>query len=203
MEEKPYHHGNLEIALIEAGLAIVDKEGLESMSLRRVAAACGVSHAAPYKHFKNKEELLNAMQKYVEKHFATVLEKSVEDANAPHAMLDMAKAYLRFFMENPHYFSFFQKQQNGYEVDLNDLGGTSNYMPFEIFKQAALIHVNKLELPEEYTRQVVVAMWAMVHGYTAIAVMDGVYYAGDWEKQLESILMGNMGAGGKECGDEK
>ena len=43
-------------------IKLVNTEGLHSFSLRKVAAACGVSHAAPYSHFQSKEELLDAMQ---------------------------------------------------------------------------------------------------------------------------------------------
>lgn len=58
MTKKQYHHKDLRNALIEKGIEIVNSEGLYSFSLRKVAAACGVSHAAPYSHFQSKEELL-------------------------------------------------------------------------------------------------------------------------------------------------
>lgn len=45
-------------------IKLVNTEGLHSFSLRKVATACGVSHAAPYSHFQSKEELLDAMQQY-------------------------------------------------------------------------------------------------------------------------------------------
>ena len=61
MPKKQYHHKDLRNALIEKGIEIVNSEGLYSFSLRKVAAACGVSHAAPYSHFQSKEELLEAM----------------------------------------------------------------------------------------------------------------------------------------------
>ena len=60
-----YHHGNLRQALIDAGIRIINEEGEDYLSLREVAAACDVSHAAPYAHFKNKDELLEAMKKSV------------------------------------------------------------------------------------------------------------------------------------------
>lgn len=58
MEKKPYHHKNLKNDLIEKGIELVNKNGINQLSLRKVAQACGVSHAAPYSHFSNKEELL-------------------------------------------------------------------------------------------------------------------------------------------------
>jgi AcrR family transcriptional regulator len=58
---KTYHHGDLERALIEAGLAIVEESGIEALSLRAVARRAKVSHTAPYHHFAGKSELLAAV----------------------------------------------------------------------------------------------------------------------------------------------
>ena len=65
-----YHRKNLRGDLIEAGIALVAKEGLEGFSLRKVAGLCKVSHAAPYSHFGNKDVLLEEMQNYVSDNFS-------------------------------------------------------------------------------------------------------------------------------------
>ena len=52
MENRPYHHGNLRNALIGAGLELINTEGEENLSLRKVALKCGVSNAAPYAHYR-------------------------------------------------------------------------------------------------------------------------------------------------------
>ena len=54
-QRQTYHHKDLRNALIETGIQLVSTEGVNAFSLRKVAAACGVSHAAPYSHFQNKE----------------------------------------------------------------------------------------------------------------------------------------------------
>ena len=48
---KKHHHGDLKSALIDAGLTEVEEKGLESLSLRSIAARVGVSHTAPKNHF--------------------------------------------------------------------------------------------------------------------------------------------------------
>ena len=55
--DKKYHHGDLKIQLIKSGLQMVQEDGINKLSLRRLAQMCNVSEAAPYSHFKNKEEL--------------------------------------------------------------------------------------------------------------------------------------------------
>src|SRR5260370_8363924 len=58
---KPYHHGDLRAALIQAGLAILAEEGAQALTLRAAARRAGVSHSAPYRHFADKEALLAAI----------------------------------------------------------------------------------------------------------------------------------------------
>ena len=58
---RPYHHGDLRRALTEAALRIVERDGLPALSLRAVAREAGVSPAAPYHHFKDKQELMLAV----------------------------------------------------------------------------------------------------------------------------------------------
>lgn len=56
-----YHHGNLKKELIEEGIKLMNEVGESGLSLRKIAIRCGVSNAAPYAHFKSKEELLCGM----------------------------------------------------------------------------------------------------------------------------------------------
>jgi AcrR family transcriptional regulator len=58
---KSYHHGDLAAALVQAGLTLVEEEGIEAVSLRAVARRAAVSHSAPYHHFATKAELLAAI----------------------------------------------------------------------------------------------------------------------------------------------
>jgi AcrR family transcriptional regulator len=60
---KPYHHGDLQNALVDAAQTILEREGPAALSLRAVAREAGVSPAAPYHHFKDKDELIAAVAK--------------------------------------------------------------------------------------------------------------------------------------------
>lgn len=60
-EARPYHHGDLRRALVDAARRILENEGPSALSLRAVAREAGVSPAAPYHHFKDKGELLDAV----------------------------------------------------------------------------------------------------------------------------------------------
>src|SRR5262252_4702602 len=56
-----YHHGNLRAALIEGGLELIERKGIDALTLREIGKQLGVSRTAPYKHFKDKAALLSAI----------------------------------------------------------------------------------------------------------------------------------------------
>ncbi len=60
-QKQTYHHGDLQQALIEAAIALIAEKDVSSLSLREVARRVGVSHAAPYRHFADKDALLAAV----------------------------------------------------------------------------------------------------------------------------------------------
>lgn len=61
MNEKPYHHKNLKYDLIKTGIGLLSEKGPEGFSLREAARLCGVSHTAPYNHFRNKDDMIEAI----------------------------------------------------------------------------------------------------------------------------------------------
>ncbi len=101
-----YHHGNLREALIQAGLESLQVEGVETLSLRKLAEQCGVSPAAPYAHFENKEALLDAMEEYVMVELTKALEQTARGyVGKGTLLLELGVTYVLFFFENPAYFT--------------------------------------------------------------------------------------------------
>jgi AcrR family transcriptional regulator len=101
-----YHHGNLREALIQAGLRSLQVEGVETLSLRKLAEQCGVSPAAPYAHFENKEALLDAMEEYVMVELTKALEQTARGyVGKGTLLLELGVTYVLFFFENPAYFT--------------------------------------------------------------------------------------------------
>ncbi|HSV04151.1 MAG TPA: TetR/AcrR family transcriptional regulator [Phenylobacterium sp.] len=100
-EARPYHHGDLRRALLEAARRILEAEGPTALSLRAVAREAGVSPAAPYHHFKDKAELLDA----VAEQGWEMLDKRMAEAKAeaePREKLNsLGIAYVCFARDNP------------------------------------------------------------------------------------------------------
>ena len=96
---------NLRQELILAGIEEINTYGANDFSVRRVAAACSVSTAAPYKHFKDKKELIGAIIDYVNEQWAEEQERVLAGcADDPRTqMVEVAVAYTKFLMEKPYY----------------------------------------------------------------------------------------------------
>lgn len=101
-ENRPYHHGDLSRALVDAARRILEKDGPAALSLRAVAREAGVSPAAPYHHFKDKNDLLEAVahEGWVAMDNA-LLEARATASDAKERMTGLGVAYVRFARDNP------------------------------------------------------------------------------------------------------
>lgn len=187
MEEKSYHHGDLRTAMIEKGIELINEEGLKALSLRKAAAACGVSHAAPYSHFAGKDELLSAIRDHITEQFVSVLGAAVEKfGHSPEGLMNMGIAYVLFFARNPKYFSFTFLRTN-IHIDLTE-NQSDSYKPFEIYKGLMLTLLDESAFPKELQMDTIIANWAFVHGLAAVATMPGAGPAEEWERKLPGLL---------------
>ena len=91
-----YHHGNLKSKLLEEAVTLISQDGLENLSLRRLATQCGVSHNAIYRHFDSKERLIDACRAYVMQELTRTLELTLSglDESLPQTMEQLGTAYL-------------------------------------------------------------------------------------------------------------
>ncbi|MEU6242809.1 TetR/AcrR family transcriptional regulator [Streptomyces sp. NPDC047024] len=101
---RPYHHGDLRAALLENAERTLRDKGAAALSLRELARATGVSHAAPGRHFKDKQALLDALAlDGYERLDRALTTATAADPGAPleQRMTALARAYLGFAIENP------------------------------------------------------------------------------------------------------
>jgi AcrR family transcriptional regulator len=103
-EQRRYHHGDLRSALLERAECTVRESGVEALSLRELAREIGVSHAAPRRHFRDRNALLDALAVAGFTTLRVALQSSLAEA-APDDFGDqvsrMALAYVRFATDNP------------------------------------------------------------------------------------------------------
>lgn len=106
-DRRGYHHGNLRQALIDAALGLIGEKGAAGFSFAEAARRAGVSPAAPYRHFRDRDELLAETARLGFDRFADRLEAAWANGrpSALRALEAMGRAYLAFAREEPAYFA--------------------------------------------------------------------------------------------------
>lgn len=91
--------------LIQTGMEAIKNQGLEQLSLRTVATACGVTHGSPYKHFGNKDGYLKVVLARLTQLFYEEVTKDLDKSlSARYQLLQMGQAFVLFAQTNPHIF---------------------------------------------------------------------------------------------------
>lgn len=116
--KEQYHHGNLREALVFEAIRLLETEGKAGLSLRRVARGVGVSQAAPYGHFKDKQALLLAVCAAGYERFAARMRQEAEQTSGPAYIAALGRGYIFFALENPALFQLmFDDERTGLPDD--------------------------------------------------------------------------------------
>lgn len=189
-----YHHGDLKEELIKNGIKLLNEGGSENFSMRKLAALCNVSHTAPYKHFKSKEEIINAIMQYVLKELADSL-RAIEEkycGTFERLTIELGKEYVRFMVNNPDYLKILFLGDFQIKIELNNGKINSEYEAFNILKNNAIKAFKENGIREEDYARNIMAMWSMVHGIAIMIVNKTIIYNGDIGSYVEDILNHNM-----------
>jgi AcrR family transcriptional regulator len=160
-----YHHGDLRQALIDAAVELLAEADISSLSLRQVARRVGVSHAAPYRHFADKEALLAVVAEEGFRTFTEYLQTAVDAAadDPIQQFLGCGQAYVRYALENPtHYrlmFSDFSFYENRFE-SLNAVADGS----FEVIVNVITTGQKQGFFRAGEARTIALGAWTQVHG---------------------------------------
>jgi AcrR family transcriptional regulator len=105
-QSKRYHHGDLKAALIDGAVELIAERGVRGFSLAELSRRVGVTVAAPYRHFADRDELLAAVAVRALHAFGQALAAQASEADPPERQLAaMASGYVRFAAEQRALFS--------------------------------------------------------------------------------------------------
>jgi AcrR family transcriptional regulator len=180
MSKTTYHHGDLKNALIRAGVEILAEQGISGLSLRQVALRAGVSHAAPYAHFADKQSLVAAIST---DGFLRLYEKiktvaSAHRANPRRQLLETANAYLEFAVEDPAHFKVMFSGILEQEKDYPEFVEASK-KNYELLVEIVQTCQAEGFLPTGPAEPTAIGIWATVHGLAALRI----------EKQIPHTLL--------------
>ena len=117
--ERGYHHGNLREALLQAALDLIGQKGAAGFTFADAARMAGVSPAAPYRHFRDRDELLSSIAQRGFEQFEAALTEAWDDGrpDTVTAFERVGRAYLNFAREQPAFYS--AMFESGIPVDMN------------------------------------------------------------------------------------
>ena len=193
---RPYHHGNLVAAIVEAALALLDETQDWTFSLREVARRAGVSHNAPYKHFPEKRDLLAAV---AARGFDMLTERTlslldgVTDARV--RLLLCGRAFITLGMSHPALYRLMfgpalSSARSGRPMIEKIAAAKARSVVDAAIVEAARTGVfpSSLAGPRE-SAAAALAMWSMMHGLTMLTIDD---FAGPPEA-IEAVVDSMLG----------
>ena len=179
---KPYHHGNLREALLEAALRLISEVGPTAFTLREVARRAGVSHNAPYRHFRDREELMAAVSTQGYRELTHAMLDAVERNSGALEQLEQAGlAYVKFALRRPQHFTvmFDAPPTKASEKPCFNPAKMKIKYPeaaeaaeesFRTLMQFVAACQQKNLLPSGDTKQLALFAWSIVHGIAKLAI---------------------------------
>jgi len=166
---RSYHHGNLKQALLKASLELIRKSGHGGFTLREVARMAGVSHNAPYRHFRDKEDLLASL---AAEGFGLLTAAMVNAAAAGSGAMERfrlsGRGYVEFALRYPQHFAvMFDAPWPGDPHHQVRLAGERAFATLLGYVEACQ---GEGALPAGDARPFALLAWSMVHGVAKLAI---------------------------------
>jgi AcrR family transcriptional regulator len=169
-----YHHGDLRAACIAAAIRLVDDGGVEAVTIRGVARLTGVSHTAPLHHFRDRDELLEAVAQAGFDRLLTDARLAVHDVptDPVEQIRRYGRAYVRRAITSPGLFRLM------FGDAACDVGFEAYQLLIDLVARSGLAHGD----PEPTA----LIVWAQVHG------LAGLYAEGKLGHELEDLEPGQV-----------
>ena len=177
-KKRTYHHGDLKNALIKAGVEILAKDGVSGLSLRKVAMKAGVSHAAPYAHFADKQALIAAIStEGFRQLYERVSGVAEEHQNQPEKQLvEAAWAYVQFAMDDPDRFKVMFSGVLEKEKEYPDFV-TESQRNFQLVKMIVEANQASGRLRSGDSALVALSVWGIIHGFILLLLEGQISHA--------------------------
>lgn len=169
-----FHHGNLEEALIGAGIDIISQSGGTNFSLREVSQSLGVSHAAAYRHFSSKADLLVKIAirgfKMLTENLRNISDKADIRQNPYKLILALGDAYISFGLQNPGiYRALFTKEvAEGHSIEELNIVSLESWQP--LVDAIILGQAERKIISTANPYDIASMLWASLHGYVMLCL---------------------------------
>jgi AcrR family transcriptional regulator len=166
--ERRYHHGNLKKTLLDAAVKVIAKVGPRTFTLREVARQAKVSHNAPYRHFRDKGELLAAVAaEGFERLADSMIEAAASAVDALEALMLTGRGYVQFALRWPEHFSAMFDYCQGLEA--YPAYAASGQRAFQVLLDHVVRAQHAGQLPPANANELTLTAWSIVHGVAKLA----------------------------------
>jgi len=167
---KRYHHGNLRDALIMAAAELIEEHASVDFAIVDAARRAGVSNAAPYRHFKDKHALLEAVSELgflgLTETARNIAEKSHQDSATK--IIALGKAYIRFVMRHRAFYDLMWGDMGLRGIDATDKDMKTS--GFYVLVDAVQHWCDDKNLDDYDALELAVKLWATAHGLACLAM---------------------------------
>ncbi|MBB4288994.1 AcrR family transcriptional regulator [Rhizobium leguminosarum] len=197
-DPRPYHHGDLHRAIVEAALDVLSESQSTEFSLRELARRAGVSHNAPYKHFADKRELLAAVSAVGFELLAKRMAEATKELDSPSERLAaMARAYVSGGVNNPALyrlmFGGYLGQDDGRPLIERTAAYSMKALIVDAISDGALGHpIADTEANTRTFDGAILVFWSQMHGLTLLLADRLVGPSDKMEELTESVLQGML-----------
>lgn len=155
-------HKNVREQLIIAGIGEINKYGLQSFSIRRIANECGVSCAAPYKHYKDRQSFIAAIIDYINKQWFERQQKILRafPNDRRKQLVETSLDYVRFLVENPHYRSIIMLKDEEFDSEYRNLRSKISGLSQELIKS----YCKEVNMPLEIEKRKTYIVRSLIYG---------------------------------------
>ncbi len=169
--EKPYHHGNLRRALVDAATMMLRADGVDALTLRAVARAAGVSATAPYRHFPDRRALVAAVAEEGFCRLRVAMETAAAQGTGPEGFRNVALAYVEFAHAFPAEYRVMFGPEVARHDDLPTLAEASRSVL--AFVASGIHNLQEAGIARAGDTQLLaVTLWATLHGVVMLS-LDG------------------------------
>jgi len=182
--KRGYHHGNLRAALVSATRELLAARGPRGFTLADAARKAGVSAAAPYRHFTDRDALMRAVAHEGFILFGKRIFAATKDHRDPReALVAMGRAYLAFARAEPGYYAAMFALRHGDDAPPDE----EHAAAFQLLISTIASILAERRLPDDAACPLAFQIWSLSHG---VATLDMAGHLDDAVMSAEDILVG-------------
>ncbi len=192
--QQRYHHGDLRSSLIKATVDMINKQGVEAITMRSLSNWVGVSRTAAYRHFSNKVDLLTATATEGFKRFSLALRVArldySEDEIGRFGL--MGQAYVQFAVE---YSAYYGLMFGDASIEKTDEYNKASSEAFEELEEMLVTLQKANIIKKEDPKMQANFVWSLMHGFSSLLINGKLEHIDDLSEEmayLEQKIMASL-----------